>query len=97
MEEFHSSGEAPKNSAIAQLKRVQAALIEAPATRRMLSVLLDIYPGTMCFIIEKLKKANRCEVLKKDFCQVSNRKAEYLTCDPEQFPSRDQQKLELGE
>lgn len=97
MQEFNSNGEAPKNSAIAQLKRVQAALMKAPATRRMLSVLLDIYPGTMCFIIDKLKKANRCEVLKKDLCQVSKRKAEYLTCNRGQFPTRDQQKLDLGE
>lgn len=97
MKQFESSDEAPKNSAIAQLKRVQAALKEAPATRRMLSVSLGIYSGTMCFLIANLMKANRCEVLKEDFCKVSNRKAEYLTCDPEKFPSRDQQKLNLDE
>jgi len=88
-------GKAPQNSSIAQLKRVQVALLEAPATRRMLSEKLSIYSGTMCFIIDQLKKANRCQVVKTTNCKVSNRKAEYLTCNPEQFPDKDQQELQL--
>lgn len=95
MTQNQERGKAPQNSSIAQLKRVQAALIEAPATRRMLSVMLSIYPGTMCFIIDQLKKANRCQVVKTTNCKVSNRKAEYLTCNPEQFPDKNQQELEL--
>lgn len=90
-----SRTQVPKEARITQILRILKSLQVKPLSRRMLSKELDVYLCSICSDVHRLLENGRCEVYKMDYCKITGKLVEYLTTDPELFPSRDQLKLDL--
>jgi len=76
-----------------QLKRTELYFKEFTATRYMASVDTGISIQNICRYVDELRESNKIAVVRIDYCQISRFKAEYLTTNPELFPSDNQLKL----
>lgn len=76
-----------------QLKRTELYFKEFTATRYMAAVDTGINRANICRYIATLKKSNSIAIVKRDKCQISGCTAQYLTTNPELFPSDNQLKL----
>ena len=76
-----------------QYQRVFEALQHKPATRKELSVLLNIDRANICGYIATLRKFDRVWTVRIRMCRITKHIAEELTCNPELKPDDNQLKL----
>ena len=76
-----------------QLVIIREFLFTNNATRYMIAELTGIPIQSVCYRIGALLKSGSVAIVKKDRCQISGHKAQYLTTDPEQFPDNLQTKI----
>ena len=76
-----------------QLVIIRDFLFNHNATRYMIAERTGIPIQSVCYRIGALLKSDSVAIIKKDKCQISGHKAQYLTTDPNQFPNDIQTKL----
>jgi DNA-binding transcriptional regulator LsrR (DeoR family) len=76
-----------------QFLAVYECLMYTSATRKELSVLLDIDRANICRYIKTLRDSNRVWVVCRRQCTITGHRAEELTCNPDLKPDDNQLKL----
>jgi predicted transcriptional regulator len=78
-----------------QIQRVYNLLKTTSATRKEISVLLDIDRANICWHVDNLKDNFRLWIVRKRKCSITGYTAEELTCNPELKPEDHQLKMLL--
>ena len=74
-----------------QLRRTRKAFADKPKTRLQVAIETGILRGNICYYVRDLKEANQLRVTRKGTCPISNHTAEFLSTDPNLFPSEDKE------
>lgn len=73
-----------------QIQRVYDFLLTTSATRKEISVILDIDRANICWHVDNLKDNFRLWIVRKRKCYITGYTVEELTCNPE-FKTDDHQ------
>ncbi len=73
-----------------QASRLHEYLKTHDATRLMAALALGIYQANICRLARRMVKSGAAGIVRQAPCQVTGRKAEFLTTDPARLPTRSQ-------
>ena len=81
---------------LTQFRKVQRYLYRNTASRSMTAANTGVPLQNVCYYVDMLRKQNQVAILKKDECEITGKKVQFLTTNPALFP-RNNKQLKLFE